>query len=73
MPNPLSINSYIFISDARFSVDTVKQRNIDTWNLHIRAVSLYDQGNYTCQVTAKTVMSRTVQLMAASKFRIFSF
>ncbi|XP_021346024.1 uncharacterized protein LOC110445637 isoform X2 [Mizuhopecten yessoensis] len=49
--NPLTVGEYTYVSDARFS--TQHKVRLDQWNLHIRNVSLEDEGPYECQVSTK--------------------
>lgn len=47
----LTVGLFTYFGDARFQTHNVLHK--DQWNLHIRNVSLQDQGRYECQVSTK--------------------
>lgn len=47
----LTVGLYTYFGDSRFQTQNVLHK--DQWNLHIRNVSLDDQGRYECQVSTK--------------------
>lgn len=47
----LTVGLYTYFGDSRFQTKNVLHK--DQWNLHIRNVSLDDQGRYECQVSTK--------------------
>ena len=55
----LSIATMLFIADSRFSVE---RPTVSNWNLMIKEVNKFDQGNYTCQITTDPTKSKVVTL-----------
>ncbi|XP_048737799.1 cell adhesion molecule 2-like isoform X2 [Ostrea edulis] len=47
----LTVGLYTYFGDRRFQTHNVLHK--DQWNLHIRNVSLEDEGKYECQVSTK--------------------
>ncbi|KAA0198359.1 hypothetical protein HAZT_HAZT005979 [Hyalella azteca] len=61
----LTVDSYTFISDERFTArfDVSSQ----TWTLQIKFVTDHDAGAYECQVSTEPKISRSIQLSIVSE------
>ena len=58
------------IDDRRISVE----RPLSTdWNLHIRHISMTDQGFYKCQINTIPVMFKTINLFVEGKIFLYFF